>query len=111
MIGFLTLIHYLLNIYIWLIIARVLLSWLNPDPYNQLVRWLCRLTDPLLFQIRRTIPMPRAGLDFSPIIALLFITFFPQLIVGPIVHHSEMVPQFESKDNLKINYKNIAIIA
>jgi YggT family protein len=75
MIGFLTLIHYLLIIYIWLIVARALLSWVNPDPYNQLVRWLCRLTDPLLFRIRRTIPMPKSGLDFSPVIALVLITF------------------------------------
>ncbi len=75
MIGLLTLIHYLLIIYIWLIVARALLSWVNPDPYNQLVRWLCRLTDPFLFWIRRTIHMPRSGLDFSPIIALLLLTF------------------------------------
>jgi len=75
MIGFLTLIHYFLIIYIWLIVARALLSWVNPDPYNQLVRWLCLLTDPLLFRIRRTIPMPRSGLDFTPIIALILITF------------------------------------
>lgn len=39
---------------------------------------------------------------------LLFITFFPQLIVGPIVHHAEMVPQFEDKENQKINWDNIA---
>ncbi|GIX40879.1 MAG: peptidoglycan O-acetyltransferase [Leptospiraceae bacterium] len=39
----------------------------------------------------------------------LFVSFFPQLIAGPIVHHKEMMPQFESKENLKINYKNIAI--
>jgi D-alanyl-lipoteichoic acid acyltransferase DltB (MBOAT superfamily) len=38
----------------------------------------------------------------------LFVTFFPQLIAGPIVHHKEMMPQFESKENLKINYKNIS---
>jgi len=39
----------------------------------------------------------------------LFVTFFPQLIAGPIVHHSEMMPQFASKWNLVKNYKNIAI--
>lgn len=39
---------------------------------------------------------------------LLFITFFPQLIVGPIIHHGEIVPQFENKENLKLNYDNIA---
>ena len=40
---------------------------------------------------------------------LLFITFFPQLIVGPIIHHSEIVPQFENTENLKLNYDNIAL--
>lgn len=39
---------------------------------------------------------------------LLFITFFPQLIVGPIIHHGEIVPQFENRENLKINYDNLA---
>lgn len=75
MIGFLTLIHYFLMIYIWLIVARALLSWVNPDPYNPVVRFLCRVTDPLLFRIRRTVPMPGSGLDFSPVIALVMITF------------------------------------
>ena len=40
---------------------------------------------------------------------LLFITFFPQLIVGPIIHHSEVVPQFEDQNNLKLNFDNIAL--
>ncbi len=40
---------------------------------------------------------------------LLFITFFPQLIVGPIVHHKEIAPQFEDTRNMKINYNNIAL--
>ena len=40
---------------------------------------------------------------------LLFITFFPQLIVGPIIHHSEVVPQFENTDNLRINFDNVAL--
>ena len=39
---------------------------------------------------------------------LLFITFFPQLIVGPIIHHGEIVPQFEDERNLKLNYDNLA---
>ena len=40
---------------------------------------------------------------------LLFITFFPQLIVGPIIHHAEIVPQFQDERNLKLNYDNIAL--
>ena len=47
--------------------------------------------------------------DYSIIDYLLFITFFPQLIVGPIIHHGEAVPQFSNADNLKINSKNICI--
>ncbi len=46
--------------------------------------------------------------EYSFLNYLLFITFFPQLIVGPIVHHSEMVPQFENPKNQKINWDNIA---
>ncbi len=38
----------------------------------------------------------------------VFVTFFPQLIAGPIVHHSEMMPQFSQEGNKATNYKNIA---
>lgn len=75
MTGLLTFLHYGLVIYLWMIIVRVLLSWINPDPYNPVVRFLCRVTDPFLYRIRRTVPLPRSGLDFSPIIALVLITF------------------------------------
>lgn len=43
-------------------------------------------------------------LDYS-----IFITFFPQLIAGPIVYHADMLPQFEGNKNKLINYKNITI--
>lgn len=46
--------------------------------------------------------------DYSFINYGLFVTFFPQLIAGPIVHHSEMMPQFDQLKNKLINYKNIA---
>jgi alginate O-acetyltransferase complex protein AlgI len=39
---------------------------------------------------------------------VIFVTFFPQLIAGPIVHHAEMMPQFASRWNLVKNYRNIA---
>lgn len=47
--------------------------------------------------------------EYGVVEYLLFITFFPQLIVGPIVHHKEITPQFENLDNMKINYKNVSI--
>lgn len=47
--------------------------------------------------------------EYNVLDYLLFITFFPQLIVGPIVHHKEMTVQFEDEGNMRLNYKNIAL--
>ncbi len=40
---------------------------------------------------------------------LLFITYFPHLIAGPIIHHKEMIPQFENSNTYKFNYQNLAV--
>ncbi len=81
MVSLLIFLHYALWIYMLLVIARVLLSWVNPDPYNPVVRFLHQVTDPVLYYIRRTIPMPRSTLDFSPIILLILITFVDNFIM------------------------------
>ena len=59
-----------LTLYMWLIIIRALISWVNPDPYNPLVRFLYRATEPLLYRVRRWIPLRGLGMDFSPIIVI-----------------------------------------
>ncbi|MBF0384944.1 MAG: YggT family protein [Candidatus Omnitrophica bacterium] len=64
----------------WLIIIRALISWVNPDPYNQIVQFLQKTTDPLLAPIRKYIPM--TGIDFSPIIAFLVIYFAQIFLVS-----------------------------
>lgn len=61
------------NIYIYLIIIRAILSWFSPDPRNQFVFLLIRLTEPVLERIRRF--MPASTIDFSPFIAILLIQF------------------------------------
>lgn len=66
----------ILQVYNVVIIARVLLSWFIQDPYNQLYRFLCKLTDPVLAPIRRI--MPPMGLDFSPVVVMIAI----QVIIG-----------------------------
>ena len=53
------------TIYIFIIIARAILSWVNPDPYNPIVRFLHSATDPVLYKIQRWIPMTFGGIDFS----------------------------------------------
>ena len=69
----------LLTISYWLILARALISWVNPDPFNPIVQFLERSTEPVLEPIRRLLP-PK-GIDFSPIIAFLGIMILKSFLV------------------------------
>jgi len=64
-----------LTLYMWIIIARAVISWVNPDPYNPIVQFLNSITEPVLYRVRKAIPMPGMGLDLSPIIVILAIYF------------------------------------
>lgn len=64
-----------LTIYMWVIIIRALISWVNPDPHNPLVRFLHISTEPVLRPLRKLVPVYRLGLDVSPVIAILIIYF------------------------------------
>ena len=70
-----------LNIYMWLIIARALLSWVNPDPYNPIVRFLYNVTEPVLSFLRRRVPVVFGGLDLSPLIVIVAIMFLRMFLV------------------------------
>lgn len=69
-----------LTIYMYVIIARAILSWVNPDPYNPIVRFLYRATEPVLSRVRRLVP-PMGGLDLAPLIVLLAIFFLQKFLV------------------------------
>ena len=71
-----------LVLYMWIIIIRALLSWVNPDPYNPIVQFLYNVTEPLLYRIRRAIPMSGMGIDFAPIVVLLAIIFLQSFLVN-----------------------------
>jgi len=66
--------------YIWIVVARAIISWINPDPYNPIVRFLVQVTDPVLDRIRRYIP-PMGGLDLSPMILIFALVFLQSFIV------------------------------
>jgi len=71
------------NIYIFIVIARALISWVSPDPYNPIVRFLHNATDPILYRLRRMLPILQAGaFDFSPIVLLLLLSVAQQLIIS-----------------------------
>ena len=71
----------LLSLYMWIIIARAVLSWVNPDPYNPIVRFINQATEPVLYQVRRYLPS-FGGMDFSPIIVLFLIVFLKTALVS-----------------------------
>ena len=70
-----------LTIFMWIVIARAVLSWVSPDPYNPIVRFIHKVTEPVLYQIRRRIPVSYGGIDFSPIIVFLAIIFLQRFVV------------------------------
>jgi YggT family protein len=70
-----------LTIYLWLIIARALLSWVNPDPYNPIVRFLYNVTEPVLGWVRRRVPLIFGGLDLTPLLVLLAIIFLQRFLI------------------------------
>ena len=76
-----TILDYMLTIANWLIIIRALLSWVNPDPYNVIVQFLYKVTEPMLAPFRRLVPAYSIGIDFSPIFALLAIWFLKLFLV------------------------------
>jgi YggT family protein len=70
-----------LSIFMWIVIARAILSWVSPDPYNPIVRFIHNITEPVLHQIRKRVPLNFGGIDFSPIIVLLAVIFLQQFVV------------------------------
>jgi YggT family protein len=70
-----------LSLYMYIIIARAIISWVNPDPYNPIVRFLNSITEPVLFRIRKRLPLFFGGMDFSPIIVILAIVFIQSFVV------------------------------
>jgi YggT family protein len=78
--GLATVLDTVLWLYMWVIIARALISWVNPDPWNPIVQFLERVTEPVLAPIRRWVGW-RMGIDLSPIIAILIISFLQIALV------------------------------
>ena len=76
-----TILHYVLTLYMWIIIARAILSWVSPDPYNPIVRFLYSVTEPVLYAIRRRLPVYFGGIDFAPMIVILIIVFLDRFLV------------------------------
>lgn len=74
-------VHLFLTLYMYVVIARAVMSWFNPNPYNNMVRFIYQVTDPVLDRVRRWIP-PISGLDLSPVIVIFAILFIDRFLVS-----------------------------
>ncbi|MDP2646650.1 MAG: YggT family protein [Desulfobacterales bacterium] len=79
---------YVLLVLMWVVIARAVLSWVNPDPFNPIVRFIHNVTEPLLYYIRIRIPISLGGMDFSPMVVFLAIVFLRTFLVGSLLRLS-----------------------
>ena len=75
----------LLDIYYWIVIIAALISWVNPDPYNPVVRFLHAVTEPLLRPIRRLIGYRLGPIDISPLIVILAIIFIQKFLIASFI--------------------------
>ena len=80
-----------LELYMWVVIARAVISWVNPDPYNPIVRFLCQLTDPVLYRLNRMVPMIVGGIDLSPIVLIFIIQFLRSFLVRTLLHFAAIL--------------------
>ena len=81
-----------LSIFMWIVIARAVLSWVSPDPYNPIVRFIHKVTEPVLYQVRKRIPVNFGGIDFSPIIVFLAIIFLQRFVVHSLYGLAQTLP-------------------
>ena len=80
-----------LSLYMYIVIARALISWVNPDPYNPIVRLLNSVTEPVLFRLRKKLPLFFGGMDFSPIVVILAIIFIQSFFVQSLVQMATLL--------------------
>ena len=91
--GLAMVLNLILTILYWLILIRVLISWVSPDPSNPVVQFLRQTTNPVLEPLRRLL-MPltyRIHIDLSPLIAFFIIIFLRRALVGTLLHLSYML--------------------
>lgn len=78
-------VNLVLVLYGYILLGRVIISWVSPDPYNPIVRFLYNATEPLLFRLRKAIPLVVGGMDMSPILVFVGLSFLRTFLVQSLV--------------------------
>jgi YggT family protein len=87
-----TILHWVLSGYMWVVVIASLLSWVNPDPYNPVVRTLRSLTEPVLWRVRRRLPLFAGGIDFSPMVVIGALWFLDLFVVRTLLDLASRLP-------------------
>ena len=76
------LLHFVIDVYTFILIARAIISWVNPDPYNTIVQTLYKLTEPVLYPVRKMLSgiTGNVGIDFSPFLVIIFLRMFRRFL-------------------------------
>lgn len=74
-----------LTAYMWIVIISAVVSWVNPDPYNPIIRFLRAVTDPVYRPVRRIIGYRLGPIDISPMIVILAIIFVKKFFVSSLI--------------------------
>jgi YggT family protein len=82
--GIAEVLNLFLTIYLYIIVARAIISWVSPSPYNPIVQFLYRATEPVLMYARRIIPPIGGTLDLSPLVVIAVIYFLKAFLVQSI---------------------------
>ena len=87
--AFATILHTLINIYIWVVIIAALITFVRPDPYNPIVRPLRPMAEPVFFRVRKWLPFTySSGMDFSPVVVLLAIELFNRIVITSLAQYA-----------------------
>jgi YggT family protein len=76
----------ILTVYFWIVIIAAVMTWIEPNPYNPIVRFLYAATEPAFDWVREHLPVVLGGIDLSPIVVLLVIEFIQVWLIPNAVH-------------------------
>ncbi len=89
--GLAIVVDMILSMAMWMLIISALISWVNPDPFNPIVRFLHAVTQPMLKPIRRLVPPLGGRIDISPIILIIVIVFLQAFLVGSMKSYARVI--------------------
>jgi YggT family protein len=71
----------LLTLYFWVVIIAAVMTWIEPNPYNPIVRFIYSVTEPVFEWIREHLPVVFGGIDFSPLVVIFGIQIIQQVLL------------------------------